>query len=55
MSSSWEDIKNTAETLNELLSELTDKQRMEVFEMVSDGYCNLCGSKVIPCYCVCDD
>lgn len=39
-----------AKTLNAMLPRLTDEQRKNLFDIVHERYCELCGGKS-PCWC----
>ncbi len=40
-----------ATRLNETLSRLTPEERLKLLEIACDGFCNLCGTEHLPCYC----
>lgn len=48
-------LSNSILTLRKLLEILPEDKRLELLELIFDGYCIECGSKGAPCYCLRDD
>jgi|WetSurSiteA1Bulk_404760.scaffolds.fasta_scaffold35456_4 hypothetical protein len=38
-------------SIRSFLRDMTDEGRYTIFEKIMDGYCPLCGSDHLPCYC----
>ena len=46
---------NSIADVRKLLEMIPDYKRIELLELIFDGYCTECGSKGTPCYCLRDD
>lgn len=38
-----------------LQANMSDKERIELWDELMDGYCHYCGCDDLPCYCQADD
>ena len=43
--------KLLVQQIREIQKEMTDEERVELWNEIVDDYCPLCGSKYLPCYC----
>lgn len=54
-SSQVEPLTYLTKTLIEQMEGLTDKERKDIINEITDNYCFHCGNKNLPCYCMRDD
>lgn len=44
-------LKELLSAIKSHLATLTDEERIDFMNDCIEGYCDLCGSKYLPCYC----
>jgi hypothetical protein len=44
-------LREEIETIRLFLRGMTDKERVDIFREIEEGYCTNCGSSESPCYC----
>jgi len=49
------DIISAVAKLRTIIVTKKSHERLEIFSMITDGYCTHCGSDNLPCYCMKDE